>query len=228
MLYLNGCAAPLALTLLGVGAGVTTGTAVSYTMDGIAYRTFTAPLPQVERATLGALNEMGMEVDGAEKTDEGKIDKGQGRRPSDRDRTAGRKLQDDSNPHGCQGRDIFQGPSHRYGNHFADRKNSEQSVDRKRRLLCKDVSHFFSMAVSLLMIASAPALSFAQTTSASSTPATNISNDYSYFLKNVNSQQVVNDLRNGQWTTTTTDPNTNSDDDDHRSHFQPGRWDSEM
>jgi hypothetical protein len=78
LLYLNGCAAPLALTLFGVGAGVTTGTAVSYTMDGIAYRTFTAPLQQVERATLMALNNMGMEVDGAEKTDEGKSIKAKG------------------------------------------------------------------------------------------------------------------------------------------------------
>ena len=76
--FLNGCAAPLALTLLGVGAGVTTGTAVSYTMDGIAYRTFTAPLPQVERATLKALNDMGMEVQSAEKTDEGKAIKAKG------------------------------------------------------------------------------------------------------------------------------------------------------
>jgi len=78
LLYLNGCAAPVALTLFGVGAGVTTGTAVSYTMDGIAYRTFTAPLSQVERATLMALNDMGMEVDGAEKTDEGKAIKAKG------------------------------------------------------------------------------------------------------------------------------------------------------
>jgi len=78
LLHLNGCAAPVALTLLGVGAGVTTGTAVSYTMDGIAYRTFTAPLAQVERATLTALNDMGMEVDGAEKTDEGKAIKAKG------------------------------------------------------------------------------------------------------------------------------------------------------
>ena len=73
----------------------------------------------------------------------------------------------------------------------------------------KNLSHFFSIAVSLLIMAAASAPSFGQTTSASSTPATNISNDYSYFLKNVNSQQVVNDLRNGQWTTTVTDPNTN-------------------
>jgi uncharacterized protein DUF3568 len=72
--FLNGCAAaaPVALTLFGVGAGVTTGTAVSYTMDGIAYRTFTASLPQVERATLMALNDMGIKVQSTEKTDEGK------------------------------------------------------------------------------------------------------------------------------------------------------------
>jgi hypothetical protein len=75
---LNGCAAPIALTLLGVGAGVTTGTAVSYTMDGVAYRTFTAPLPKVEQATLRALNEMGMEVQAPEKTDEGKAIKAKG------------------------------------------------------------------------------------------------------------------------------------------------------
>ena len=78
MLNLNGCAAPLALTLLGVGAGVTTGTAVSYTMDGIAYRTFTASLPQVERATLTALNDMGLKIEGTDKTDEGKSIKAKG------------------------------------------------------------------------------------------------------------------------------------------------------
>jgi hypothetical protein len=72
----------------------------------------------------------------------------------------------------------------------------------------KKVPHVLSIAVSLLIVAGAPAPNFAQTTSASSTPATNISNDYSYFLSNVKSQQVVNDLRNGQWTTTTIDPNT--------------------
>ena len=70
----------------------------------------------------------------------------------------------------------------------------------------KKVAQFLSFAVSLLIVA---APSSAQTSSGSSTPATNISNDYSYFLKNVDSKQVVNDLRNGQWTTTTTDPKTN-------------------
>jgi hypothetical protein len=72
----------------------------------------------------------------------------------------------------------------------------------------KNVSHFCSIAVSLLIMAAAPAQNFAQTTPASSTAAKNISNEYSGFLANVDSQQVVNDLRNGQWTTTTTDPTT--------------------
>jgi len=71
----------------------------------------------------------------------------------------------------------------------------------------KKVPQRFAIAVSLLIVA---VPSFAQTPSGSSTPASSISNDYSYFLKNVNSQQVVNDLRNGQWTTTTTDPTTNT------------------
>ena len=73
----------------------------------------------------------------------------------------------------------------------------------------KQVQQFFSIAVSLVILTAAPALTLAQT-SGSSTPTTNISNEYSYFLKNVNSQQVVNDLRNGQWHTTTIDPQTNT------------------
>ena len=73
----SGCA-PVALTLFGVGAGVTSGTAVSYTLDGVAYRTFTASLPQVERATLMALNDMGMKVESTVPTDEGKAIKAEG------------------------------------------------------------------------------------------------------------------------------------------------------
>lgn len=67
----SGCAA-VGLTLFGVGAGVTAGTAVSYTLDGIAYRTFTAPLPKVESATLSALRTMGIEVEANEKSSDGK------------------------------------------------------------------------------------------------------------------------------------------------------------
>jgi len=60
------------MTLFGVGAGVTTGTSVAYTLDGIAYRTFTAPLPQVESATRTALDRMGIRVAGTSKIDQGK------------------------------------------------------------------------------------------------------------------------------------------------------------
>jgi len=66
-----GCAA-VGMTLFGVGAGVTTGTAVSYTLDGVAYRTFAAPLPQVEKATRTALDRMGIAVGATAKIDQGK------------------------------------------------------------------------------------------------------------------------------------------------------------
>lgn len=72
LLLLNGCAA-IGLTLFGVGAGVGTGTAVAYTLDGIAYRTFTAPLPKVEDATLLALDRMGITIEGRESTEQGKL-----------------------------------------------------------------------------------------------------------------------------------------------------------
>jgi hypothetical protein len=72
----------------------------------------------------------------------------------------------------------------------------------------KNASRFFSIAASLAIMAAAPGSSFAQTTSTNSTATMNVSKEYSYFLEKVNSQQVVNDLRNGQWTTTTTDPTT--------------------
>ena len=68
---LSGCAG-VALTLFGVGAGVTTGTSVAYTMDGIAYRTFTLPLPQVENATRTALDRMGIKVDSTAAIEQGK------------------------------------------------------------------------------------------------------------------------------------------------------------
>jgi hypothetical protein len=74
----------------------------------------------------------------------------------------------------------------------------------------RKVAHCLSIAASLLIVAAAPSPNLAQTSSASSTPETSIRNDYSYFLKNVDSKQVVNDLRSGQWTTTTTDPTTNT------------------
>jgi Protein of unknown function (DUF3568) len=70
-LVLNGCVG-VGMTLFGVGAGVTAGTSVSYTLDGIAYRTFSVPLPQVESATRTALDRMGIKVDSTAKTEQGK------------------------------------------------------------------------------------------------------------------------------------------------------------
>ena len=57
----QGCAA-VGLTLFGVGAGVTAGTSVTYTMDGIAYKTFSVSEERLEAATLGALRTMDIEV----------------------------------------------------------------------------------------------------------------------------------------------------------------------
>jgi hypothetical protein len=73
---LTGCAA-VGLTLFSVGAGVTTGTSVAYTLDGVAYRTFTAPLPQVENATRTALDRMGIKIEATSKMEQGKAFKAQ-------------------------------------------------------------------------------------------------------------------------------------------------------
>jgi hypothetical protein len=73
---LTGCAA-VGLTLFSVGAGVTTGTSVAYTLDGVAYRTFTAPLPQVENATRTALDRMGIKIEATSKMEQGKAIKAQ-------------------------------------------------------------------------------------------------------------------------------------------------------
>ena len=54
---LQGCAA-VGLTLFGTAAGVTAGQGTAYTLDGIAYRTFTAPLDDVRRATLASVKRM--------------------------------------------------------------------------------------------------------------------------------------------------------------------------
>jgi len=73
---LTGCAA-VGLTLFSVGAGVTTGTSVAYSLDGIAYKTFTAPLPQVESATRTALDRMGIKIEATSKMEQGKAIKAQ-------------------------------------------------------------------------------------------------------------------------------------------------------
>ena len=70
-LSVSGCAS-VGLTLFGVAAGTATGTSVAYTLDGVAYRTFTASMPQVESATRTALDRMGIKVDSTAKTEQGK------------------------------------------------------------------------------------------------------------------------------------------------------------
>jgi hypothetical protein len=58
---LGGCAS-VGLTLLGVGAGVSSGTGVNYTLDSIAYKTFAASEAEVRAATLRTLKRMAMDV----------------------------------------------------------------------------------------------------------------------------------------------------------------------
>ncbi|MGH7357116.1 MAG: DUF3568 family protein [Candidatus Rokuibacteriota bacterium] len=70
-LLCQGCAA-VGLTLFGVGAGVAAGTGTSYTLDGIAYRTFTEPSERVRRATLAALRQMDVAVSSDDEMDNGR------------------------------------------------------------------------------------------------------------------------------------------------------------
>lgn len=67
----QGCAAA-GLTLFGVGAGTAAGTSTSYTLDGIAYRTFTAPIADVRQATARSLKRMDIRVKSDEATDTGR------------------------------------------------------------------------------------------------------------------------------------------------------------
>jgi hypothetical protein len=60
---------PLGLTALGVGGS----TAVSHTLNGITYRTFTAPSNKVKRAALTALKHMGIEIFSTSKQDKTEI-----------------------------------------------------------------------------------------------------------------------------------------------------------
>jgi hypothetical protein len=68
LLTLAGCE-PLALSLIGAGAG----TALRYGFDGVAYRTFTAPAPEVMQASLAALEEMGIGLESTDKFEGGDV-----------------------------------------------------------------------------------------------------------------------------------------------------------
>lgn len=65
---LPGCAA-VGVTMLGVGAAV----GVNQQLGGIVYKTFTEPLPKVRRASMTALKQMEITVDGLEKTKQGEL-----------------------------------------------------------------------------------------------------------------------------------------------------------
>jgi len=58
---------PVAIALLGAGAS----TAIRYNLDGVAARTFTAPLAAVKNASLAALERMGLTLDSTSSFDSG-------------------------------------------------------------------------------------------------------------------------------------------------------------
>lgn len=65
---LAGCES-IAVTSFGVGAS----TAVSHSLTGIAYRTFTLPMANVAKGTQGALARMGFKVESAQKNGTGEV-----------------------------------------------------------------------------------------------------------------------------------------------------------
>jgi hypothetical protein len=69
-ILLGGCAAA-GLTVASAGAGVAMGSGVEHTLNGIAFKTFTAPADDVRLATLDALRRMDIALAADEKTDEG-------------------------------------------------------------------------------------------------------------------------------------------------------------
>jgi hypothetical protein len=65
-LALPGCE-PFTLTAMGVGAAA----GVQHTLTGIAYRTFSVPLPKVRGAVMTAFDRMGIKVGGKERIENG-------------------------------------------------------------------------------------------------------------------------------------------------------------
>src|SRR5690348_15140442 len=70
VMVLQGCAA-VGIMALATAGGVAAGTGTNYTLDGIAYRTFTASLADVERATQTTLKKMDMTLRSNDKTEKG-------------------------------------------------------------------------------------------------------------------------------------------------------------
>ncbi len=65
---LAGCET-IAITAAGIGAS----TGINHALSGIIQRTFSQPLPKVEKATLRSLNQMGMQVAAVERNEQGKV-----------------------------------------------------------------------------------------------------------------------------------------------------------
>src|SRR2546422_10796364 len=70
LLNLQGCAA-VALTLLSAGVGVGASAGIDYSVNGVAYRTFTAGHDQLRGAVLTTRRRMAIPVKGDDRTDEG-------------------------------------------------------------------------------------------------------------------------------------------------------------
>jgi predicted secreted protein len=68
---LQGCAG-VGLTLFGVGAGITGGTGVNYTLDSIAYKTFATSEEELRAATVKTLKRMAMDVTENHATESGR------------------------------------------------------------------------------------------------------------------------------------------------------------
>jgi len=60
---------PLSMAALGVGGSA----AVNHRVGNVGTRTFTASLPKVKTASLGALRRMGVQADPAQKTENGEL-----------------------------------------------------------------------------------------------------------------------------------------------------------
>lgn len=63
---LSGCE-PITMTAASIGASA----GISHTLTGIVYRTFTLPMTRVEKASVRALKDMGIEVIGRDTGDDG-------------------------------------------------------------------------------------------------------------------------------------------------------------
>ncbi|HXH81563.1 MAG TPA: DUF3568 family protein [Candidatus Tectomicrobia bacterium] len=68
---LQGCAA-VGIPLLLTGAGIAAGQGTSYTLDGIAYRTFTAPVEDVRRAAYLTMRRMEITLQSDDVTESGR------------------------------------------------------------------------------------------------------------------------------------------------------------